>query len=224
VVADTDFSASGHFGVRAWPTAVIMDADGHRVGRIPGLPAHFSRDLDAFLARAEGKIDDAALKQRLEDTSAVSDTPQQAAARHHQVAQRLIERGMVDAARKELEQGLAAEPKDPHLNLLMARVQVMLGESQAALDRLTSLEGQAMPHWQVGVIKAAALVALKRFDQAMPVLEETLKLNPKPGEALWLMGIAQQNRGQWQEAAAAYRAAFESTQDGKDVMPLVPSN
>ena len=56
------------------------------------------------------------------------------------------------------------------------------------------------------------------MDQAIAYLQEAQKLNPNPAEAQYDLGRAYQQKGDHQQAAAAFRAAFEATATGRGLV------
>ncbi|WP_428939541.1 tetratricopeptide repeat protein [Fontivita pretiosa] len=208
--ADPDFSASGKMNIHVWPTTLVLKADGTEVAHLAGMPKSFAADLQAYLDFANGKLDDAALKQRLSTRELVADSPAQIAARHLQVAQRLIARGAVEQAQRELNEGLKHAPQDPALQLLLARVLVMLDRPQEAIQILDRLTPGGVPAWQPIVLRARALIAMEKWSEAKAILPDALKLNPDPAEAHYLLGLCLQHEQQWQQAAEHFRQAYES--------------
>jgi hypothetical protein len=222
IVADPDFSASGKMGVKVWPTTLIVKPDGTQVAHLAGLPKTFATDLAAQLDYAAGKLNDAQLQQRLTTQEVVTDSPAQAAARHLQVAQRLLEQGQVDPARSEVEQGLKYVPTDPMLQLTMARIDVLQSKPKDAIDVLDKLTPGGAPAWQASLIRARALIALEKWADAKTILPEALKLNPDPAEAHYLFGLCYQHDQDWPHATEQFRLAFEKSPTGSKAAVAPP--
>jgi hypothetical protein len=213
-VADPDFAASGKMGVKVWPTTLVVKSDGTQTAHLAGLPKTFATDLAAHLEYAAGKLTDAQLQQRLTTQDVITDSPAQAAARHLQVAQRLLEQGQVEAAQVEVAQGLKYVPADPMLQLTMARVDVLLNKPKDAIDLLDKLTPGGTPAWQASLVRARALIALEKWTDAKAILPEALKLNPDPAEAHYLFGLCYQHDQDWPHATEQFRLAFEKSAAG----------
>jgi hypothetical protein len=112
-ILDADHALSGKLGVHAWPTTVVVSPAGVRVGHVAGQPKAYARNVEAFLDFAAGRSDRATLEQRLNGHEAVLDSPEQMAARHVQVASRLLQKGLVEQSRAELARAVALRPNDP---------------------------------------------------------------------------------------------------------------
>lgn len=210
VVLDPDFNATGIFNVHVWPTTVLVRADGAEVGHLGGVSTSFAADLQSYLAFASGAIDEATLKTRLAEHQFVADGPNQRADRHATVAARLLDSGHVDQAAATVEEGLKLRADDPKLLVLRCRVLLARKQSAEALAALGNLPSAAAPAWQIAELKGRALIDLDRWDEARAALGEAFRLNPRPAEAHYLLGKVHEHAGEWEQAAKAYRAAFEA--------------
>src|SRR4029453_11299433 len=99
VVLDPDYAASGQMQIHVWPTTVLVNAAGEQVAHLGGISNVYGKELAAYLAFAGGTIDRAALTQRLATTQVVGDSSEQMAARHLEVAERLLEKGHAGEAK-----------------------------------------------------------------------------------------------------------------------------
>lgn len=214
MVADTDFAAAGAFDVHVWPTTVAVGTDGKVVAHIASTPSSYRKDLQAYLDRLRGRIDDAALQQRLNQTGIVADSPQQMAARHLKVAQQMAPRHG-DLAKAELAKAIALEPTDPALQLAIADLLSQLGEAAQALTVLDKIPADAAPPWRPALIRGRCLLLQKQTTQAAEQLTLATRLNPRPAEAWYLLGRIAQDAGQMDQAAQAYRKAYETTEAGR---------
>ena len=218
---DPEYAIAGRLEISAWPTTVVVADDGHELTRLAGLGSTYVRDLNAYLAFATRTIDRAALDHKLGATGVAADTPELQAGRHLRIAGQLLEKGSTDQARAELSRGLKLAPNDSHLSLLLARVALLQKDPQQTLDLLAKVDERSVDARAIAVLRGGALVALKKADQAVPILLPVLKLNPDPCEAYYFLGAAYQQIGQTAEAAAAFRAAFEHSPMGRSLAPAV---
>ena len=225
VVNDPDFALVGQLQVHVWPTSIVVTPEGKELSRLRGLPESYARDLGAYLAFATKKIDRKLLDQKLAGTEIVSDSSEQMAERHLQVALRLMEKGLIEQARLELTTGRKLHAGDQRIELALARVYLMLDQPLQAQALLEKYNEKSPLAGEVGTLKGWALVSLKKWDQAIFTLQAAVRLNPNPSEAYFFMGVAYQAKAQWPQAAAAFRSAFESTPAGRLLSsPLQPSD
>ena len=209
VVLDPDYALSGKLAVRVWPTTVVVAADGTQAAHLAGLPASFASDLSAYLDFAGKKIDQTALDGRLTTKQVVADSPRQMAERHLRVASALLDRGDFDAAKSEIEQGLARVPGDASLRVLLVRTLIKQNQPDAALASADQLK-DAVPPWQSSLLRAEALVALQRWPEAKLAAADSLKLNPNPAAAHYLAGVIASQEKDWERAAESFRKAYEA--------------
>lgn len=211
VIADPDYAVSGRFSVRVWPTTIVIGRDGEQIGRIAGLPKSFSKDIAAYIDFADGKIDADAMKERLTSHDVVASTPARVAARHVQLAERLVLRGQVDLAQREAHKALEVDPGNGRAKLALARTHVLQDDPSEALSLLGEQTFADVPAWRVNTLRGRILVELERWEEARDVLTEALKINADPAEALYYMARVHAQADEWEEAAKAYRRAFEHT-------------
>ena len=211
IVIDADYAISGAANVHVWPTTVVVDAKGNRVAHLPGLNKSYSTNLEAHLDLAAGRIDQAALKEKLATHHLIGDSPDQAAARHVQVAQRLMEKDRRDEAGAELAVAMKLGPKDSAVQLTMARMFLQLDQPLEALTLLERLPKSPAPDADVELLRARALVSREKWQQAKEILPTLLKLRPKSGEVHYLMGLVHQQDKDHAKAAEEFRLAFEAS-------------
>jgi Flp pilus assembly protein TadD len=222
VVLDPDYAACGKMSVHVWPTTVLVNASGQQVAHLAGISNTYAKELEAYLAFASGVIDKAALTQKLAANNVIGDSSGQAASRHLQVADRLLEKGHVAEAQDELAEGLKKEPASVPLKVRMAKVLLLKGDAKGATAIVDTLDAAAVPAWQLNLLRGEAALAQGQVDTALELLQEAVKLNPNPAEAQYQLGLAYQQKDDQQHAAEAFRAAFEATAAGKALIPARP--
>ena len=221
VVVDPDYTGSGKFGVHVWPTTVVITKTGAQAAHIAGLPASFGTDLEAYLDFAAGKIDQAALDKRLSAHDIVADSAEQKASRHVEVAMRLAEKGLKDQAKAEIAKALDFKPADPPAALQASLVRALLtvGDATTAETILGQIKPDALPPMELNFLRGWAALQLEKWDDAKKLLTDSVKLNPQPAEACYLLGLVYQHAGDNAQAAANFRKAFEHTTLGRTLNP-----
>ena len=223
VVIDKDYALAGKMSVRAWPTTLVIQPDGQELAHLAGFAKSFAKDLDSYLDLATGKIDRETLQRRIAAAQVIEDDPHQMARRHLEMAERQLAKGFLAEARQELERGMRLDPKNADLALANANLALLGGDAIQALALLDKMDPASVPPWKIDTVRGRALVALKQWDAAAAVLEKAVRLNPEPGEAWYALGRMHEAKGEWQQAAHAYRAAFESTSSGRLLKPAEPA-
>jgi len=219
IVTDPDYALSGKLNVHVWPTTVIIDRRGVQLAHLAGLNRAFAASLEAYVDFARGKLDDAALQQRLTTHPVVGDTTDLAAGRHLQVAARLIEKGRLDEARAELATAARLDPKDPAVRWSLAKALAQTGQAREALGLLDRLPAGVAPAREVDLIRAKALIAREQWTQARELLPAVVKTNPTLAEAHYLLGLVYQHDKDPARAAESFRAAYEAAAAAKSTAP-----
>ena len=218
IVTDPDHAISGKLSVHAWPTTVIVSTTGATVMHLPGLPKSFANDVEAYVAFATGRIDQAALDKHLSTRETVVDSPAQMAQRHLQVAQRLLQRDLPEQALAQLREALKLQPDDPQIQEAAAEVLLTVGDTAAASELLKKLNDTS-PTPRSRLLHGRLFIATKQWDQARTTLLEALRLNPDPAQAYYFLGIVYQHDAAPDKAAEAFRKAYEHTPQGRTVAP-----
>ena len=219
VVIDADYDASGKFGVRVWPTVVILNPKGQQMAHVPGLPVSFSNDVAAYLDFAAGKLDQAGLDKQLANREVVADSTDQKAARHAEVALRLAEKGMKELAQAEVAKAVELKPENPALLLSLARTDLMTGDVKGAEGLLARVPAGAQSPAEMNLLKGWSAIQGGRWAEAKTLLTDATKLNPDPAEAFYLLGRVLEHDWDAAHAAECYRKAFEHSTEGKPMNP-----
>lgn len=225
-VTDADYAACGQMSVRVWPTTLVVAKDGTLLAHVAGIPSTYARDLEGHLAFAAGGIDRAALEKRLNSHDPVVDSGAQVAHRHLEVAHRLLDKGLTDQAKAEVDQAIRRQPDDPAVVLAIAETLLLGGRAERAMqliDAMSAEQRAKVPAWQLELLRGRALVALGKWSDAESALREATHLSPAPGDGYYFLGIVYQQRGDWDRAAEMFRQAFESTPAGRRLRPAAAS-
>ncbi len=162
--------------------------------------SHYRTALGAL---DEGRV--AAAFEGLEE--ALKLNPRHDAARQSLVAL-LIEAGRNDEAMQQLQQGLAVDPAQPSMAMLLARMQIERGTSGVAtlMRTLPSANGNGDYH----AFLAGALQRESRHREAAEQYGAALRTIPEHGVWLMGLGISLQAEKRDREALAAFQRAKSS--------------
>ena len=152
IVVDKDYALAGKMSVRAWPTTLVIQSDGQELAHLAGLAKSFAKDLDSYLDFATGKIDRETLNRR----QIIEDDPGQMAQRHLEIAERLLAKGFLPAARQELEHGLREDPTNVNLQLANVNLMITEGNPAQALERVDKIDAASLPPWKLDMARGRA--------------------------------------------------------------------
>jgi thioredoxin-like negative regulator of GroEL len=219
IVPDRDYALSGLLNVHAWPTTVLVSSGGEVSAHLAGLPKHYAKNMDTHLAFASGRIDRAEFEKRINEPELIVDDPKSMASRHLQVAMRLLDKGLVEQARVELDKSLRLSPDSPTLQLGMVRALLLLGDVNRAATVLVGIDTTSLSPLEVNLLRGRVLAGQGKDAEAIVVLQKATRLNPNPAEAWYELGLAHERQREWTKAAEAFRKAFETTETGRKVRP-----
>lgn len=215
LVTDPAYEMAGGMGVKVSPTVVVVRADGTEAGHLAGAPASFAKDLDAYVAYAAGKLDEAGLQKRLAGTEVVADSADQKAARHVELAGKHVERERFAEAKAELARAGALNPVEGKVLYALARGLLAVGDVAGAQGVIEKMPAKAVSPGEMALLKGRTAAARGEWAAAAKLLEEAVKTLPEPAEAWYFLGRLYEKQGETAKAAGAYRKAFEHTATGK---------
>lgn len=207
VVLDADCTIASQLDVHGWPTALVLRPDGLQVARIGGAPESLVLKLGPYLDLASGAAGQADLEQRLATNGVVSDGPTRRASRDRQLAEKLLSEAKPADALKLLNESLKIEPDSLPLSVLRIRALLAMNKGTDVIAALSKIQPDALPPGQHDVLRARAMIAMKRRADAKQILLETVARVPDLAEAHYVLGTLYEQDGDWQNAAKEYRAA-----------------
>jgi len=137
------------------------------------------------------------------------------AARHVTVAERLLDKDLKQEAGRELDAAIKLNPSSPQTKFAVARLSLAVGRTDAAATVLESIPANTVSPSQMNLLRGKVLCAQGKWDPAIALLTDAVKLNPQPAEAWYSLGRAYEHLNQLAKATEAYRKAFESTDIGR---------
>ena len=174
-------------------------------------PLHAGRDMnnsqraESFYRQSLAALDDGRVAAAIDGMEqALKLNPRHDAARQSLVGL-LIEAGRKDEAMQQLEQGLAADPAQAQLAMLLARMQIERGTSGVATLQRTLPAAQNNGEYRAFL--AGALQREQRHREAAEQYAAALRLSPEQGVWLMGMGISLQADKRDAEALAAFQRA-----------------
>lgn len=195
------------YGVIVMPTTFVVGKGGAIAAVLPGRSATYRSRLGDALRKVLGL--DAAPERPAPEAAQSS--------RRLKLAQALIARGRWAQAAEQLEKAREQGPADEALLVLLGEVRLELGEGSAAeecFSKALEVAPKSKPA-RVGLAIAKALGPDK--EEAEKLLRAEVR-RPHADPGLWYgLGRLLEERGEFKEAAACYRKAYERLKRLKDV-------
>jgi Tfp pilus assembly protein PilF len=134
-------------------------------------------------------------------------------------AENAVDVGDGDYQTKSLRERLVAEPANLEVRLALADRYGKAGVPELAIEHYRFASEKFPDNAKVPMLLARALRDFHRPDQAIATLVRFCDRNPKqPADLLSLLGILEDDAGEFQDAEIAYRAAAAQSPDRSDVL------
>jgi tetratricopeptide (TPR) repeat protein len=135
-------------------------------------------------------------------------------ATHLSLAERLLREGRAADAEHLARQALLLQPRSAEATMLIARAQMHRNSAAQACDTLQAyIESTVRVPGELLLLRARALLAAERIDQAIPAFHEAVAAMPRSGEAELGLAVAFGRTGRYEAAAAAARTAIAKGAD-----------
>jgi Flp pilus assembly protein TadD len=126
------------------------------------------------------------------------------------IQQAIDEERYVDAGAL-LDRALSDAESDPQLTLLVGKLNLARGRYDMALASFKSIETQ--PNVRAGALEGEGLAMslLGRSDDALPLLESAVSMNPAAWHAWNALGVMYDGQHDWSKASGAYEHAVSAS-------------
>lgn len=206
VVVDADRAAFEAYHVFVVPSLAIIDGKGRIVRTVAGANPRGADGLLEDMLTGAGRPTQENVKH---DPASAKDENTERVARLTRMGEQLARRGLLEGAEKSYREALRIAPRDVNANLDLGDLLNRLGRSEEAAPRfeLVLKDAPESARGQLGLIEAH----LGMKDADLSGLEEALRtfigLHPENARAHFLLGTAQERRGDFESASASFKRA-----------------
>ncbi len=209
VLLDADRQLFSNYGIRVYPTTVIVDKQGILVQDLPSHAPTFKNSLDGYIRKVLGEIDEKGLKEVLSPHREEQDKASLEATRLYNLSLKFAHLGMLDQALDTAAKAVEAKTD-------MAQTRILLGflyletkdPDNALLSFNKALELDAHSHdAQTGL--GGALILKGEIDRAIEILNGAANANPYPQATYYELGKAYELKGDKDKAIEMLKKAME---------------
>jgi len=218
LLVDSERQLYGSYGIRVYPTTVIIDKQGIVAYDIPSHPPTFKNSLDAYIRKLSGEIDEKQLKAALSPEGEEKDKPTLEAQRMYNLALKFAQSRRPEQAIEAAKKAAAAKPDmaEPHTLLgFLYREAKENDKALASFTRALELDPQSRDA-KTGL--GGALLLKGDGDKAIEVLNSAALANPHPEATYYELGKAYELKGDKDKAVEMFRTAVEKT-DARQILP-----
>jgi len=213
ILSDTDRTAFGAYRVTVMPSVVVIDRDHRVVHSLAGAHARTTQVVESAILLAAGAIEPEAFELvRHPDAPAASDEQRVRAERLTNLAQQLAWRRMPGLAVDKYKEAIEVDPSYTPARVGLGMLHVNEGRlADAELEFRAVLEVTPdLPDAAVGLAYVQSLRGGDELEEAEKRLRAVLATTPDQPLGLYVLGLIQEQREEYAEAAASFRASAEA--------------
>lgn len=209
LLIDSNRQVYGDYGIRVFPTTVIIDKNGVLAYDIPSHPLTYKIKLEGYVRKLIGEIDEDELKAVLSPKKDKKDDALLEAERKHNLAMKFVKLRMMDQAVAAAEESVEAKPDLAKSHILLGYLYLNSDDADNALksfEKALELEPDSN---DAKTGKGGALVSKGEIDSAILILTEAAVANPHAQMTYYELGKAYELKGDKEKSIEMYKMAIE---------------
>ena len=213
VLLDSERDVYGSYGIRVYPTTLIIDREGHVADAMPGHALSYKIRLDSTLQYVLGEINKEQLLELISPKKKDRDVKALYAERKYNLALKFTEAGLFDQAIVFLKQAIEAKPDIVKSHILLGYLYLDAREPDEAVEQFKKAVNIDPSSKDAGTGLGSALIEKGDYDSAIEILTRALFLNPYPEKTLYALGRAHELKGAIGTASELYKKTLEKVFD-----------
>jgi peroxiredoxin len=211
VLIDTDRQVYGTYGVRVYPTTIIIDRKGKYFRSIPGHAVTYNTKLEAYLRNMLGEIQEMELAEIVSSQRKVKDESklESKAVRKYNLALKFAESGMIDQAITAAKNSIEIKPDVPRTHILLGLLYLEIEDVEKSLEELHRALELDPESYEAKTGQGRAYILKGELDRAVEILTEVTSLNPNPEATYYELGRAYELKGEERKAMEMYKKAAD---------------
>jgi len=218
VLLDVERDLYASYGIRVYPTTLIIDREGNVADAMPGHVLSYKVRLDSTLQYVLGKIDETQRNEIISPGKKEIDEKALYAEREYNLAIKFTEARLFDQAIGFAKQSIEAKPDMVKSHILLGYLYLDARETDNAVEQFEKAAAIDPSSYDARTGLGGALIEKGNIEMALEVLIVALRLNPNPHRTLYELGKAYELKGDKESAHAMYKKAIEKIKD-KHVLP-----
>ena len=218
LLIDYDRKLYGDYGIRVYPTTVLIDKEGKLAHAVPTHPITYKRVLREYIRQNLGEIDEEGLKNVLSTQKKETDKSTLEAMRLYNLALKFTQTGMLDLAINTIDKSVKAKPEMLKSQILLGFLNLEIKEADKALEafnRALELDSHSKDA-KTGL--GGALLLKGETDSAIEILDDAALANPYPKMSYYELGKAYELKGDKDKSIERYKKAIEKIIN-KNILP-----
>ena len=209
MVVDSERQLYSNYGIRVYPSTIIIDTEGKFVHGVPSHPLSYKMILEGYIKKALGEIGEAELRDIIHPHKEKKDRASLESLRLYNLALKFTRSGMLELAIDTVKKSVEAKPEMVKSHILLGFLYLETGETDKALEvfnRALELDSHSKDA-KTGL--GGALVLKGDTDRAIEILDDAAATNPYPQMAYYELGKAYEQKGDKDKSIEMYKKAIE---------------
>lgn len=218
VLKDTGRQIYGSYGIRVYPTTLIIDREGKLSKVIPGHAVTYQQRLESQIRHILGEIDDVQMHAELEQQKEEKGEAELEAERKYNLALKFTESRLFDQAIEAAQGAVEADPGVAKSHILLGFLYLERREADRAAEEFTKALEIAPGSQDAQTGLGGALIVRGEIDRAIEILTEAAEVNPNPQMTYYELGRAYELKGEKDRAIEMYKKALDKIYE-KRILP-----
>jgi tetratricopeptide (TPR) repeat protein len=210
LLIDSQRNVYSDYGVRVYPTTIIIDREGIMAKDIPSHPLTYKKLLEGHIKKALGEIDESELEDMLHIKKEKKDESLLQASRFYNLAMKFTKAEMLDQAIEAATKSIEVKPDMAQSHILLGFLYLEAQEPDSALQQFSKALEISPSSKESKTGFGAALVMKGEFDEAIKILESAAVANPYPQMTYYELGKAYELKDDKDKSNEMYRKALEN--------------
>lgn len=197
------------YGIRVYPTTVIVDKKGLISHSIPSHPLTYKKLLEGYVKKALGEIDESKLNDMLSPHNEEVDKTHQEALRLYNLGKKFTENGMIELAVNSVRKSIEVRPDLLDSHLLLGFLYLEMKEPDSAFETFNTALALDAHSNDAKTGLGGSLIMKGELDKAIEVLNEATVANPYAQMTYYELGKAYELKGENEKSMRMYKKAIE---------------
>jgi tetratricopeptide (TPR) repeat protein len=206
---DSDRRAYGDYGIRVFPTTVLVNKEGAVAYDIPSHPLTYKMKLDGYVRKMLGEINDEELEHLLSPQKVKTDDATLESMRLYNLAMKFVNMKMFDQAVDAAVKSVEAKPDRIESFTLLGFLYLETEDAEKALETFNKAVELDPESNDIKTGLGGALILNRDYDKAIEVLEDATVANPYSQLTYYELGKAYEMKGNKDKSIEMYKRAIE---------------
>jgi len=209
VVVDRERQLYSSYGIRVYPTTMIIDKKGVISYTIPSHPLSYKKLLKGHIKKTLGEISDKELEESLSSHKEKVDDATLEAMREYNLSMKFVKSGLIDMAINMAQKSVKAKPDMLKSHILLGFLYLDTDEPDKALETFNKALELDPKSNDAKTGLGGALISKGEVDKAIEILTPAAVANPYPQMTYYELGKAYEIKGHKDLSIKMYKKAVE---------------